>query len=199
MWPQLAPEESRAWSFARGTAGIAASITMGILLALLPVPAFAQGSSSHAGTVRIENEKERDIFTQLRCMCGGCERLPLTTCACGDAESAREAIRAKMVAGQTKDQIVLAYQKEYGTSALTVPPNTGGMQAIYAVPLVLIAAGGVGLAVLVRKWRNKDDDDKRGGGGAAGGSGGAKPTSEVPKKRDEYDARLDEELKDLDG
>ena len=68
--------------------------------------------------------------------------------------------------------------------------------------LVLIAAGGVGLAVLVKRWRGgKDDDDKGGGGASGGGSDGKGSASkdDKPAGRDEYDARLDEELKDLDG
>src|SRR5437660_11837967 len=55
MWPEFEPEESRVWSFARSTAAIAASVTIGILIAVLPAPAFAQSSSLHSGTVKIEN------------------------------------------------------------------------------------------------------------------------------------------------
>ncbi len=189
MWPELQPQESRAWQFARGAAGVTASITLGIFLALLPQAAFAQGSSTHAGTVRIESEQERDVFGKLRCMCGGCERLPLTTCACPESDEARAKVRAKIKAGEQRDQIMMEYVQEWGTDAIVVPPNTGAMRAIYAVPLAAIVGGGVGLGVLIRKWRGK--------GRARAPEPPRKAGDEAP--RDEYDARLDEELKDLDG
>jgi cytochrome c-type biogenesis protein CcmF len=187
MWPELQPEESRAWQFARGSAAVAASITLGIILALMPVPAFAQATSSlHSGTVHIEDPKEKDIFSKLRCMCGGCQRLPLDSCACPEADNAREAIRARMRAGDARDEIILGYAKQWGNDAIIVPPNEGAMRAIYAVPLAAIVGGGFGLAMLLKRWRKPK-----------GSTPEAKPSD--AKARDEYDARLDEELKDLDG
>ncbi len=194
MWPELRPQESRAWQFARGSAAVAASTMLGILLAIMPHPAFAQQTSSslHSGTVRIENEKERELFGQVRCMCGTCARDLLTTCACSTAEDARNAIRAKLRAGETRDQILLAYQKEYGSESMAIPPNTGAMRAIYAVPLAAILGGGVGLGVLLHRWRAKSKTAP-----VDAGTGNARPRGATG--RDEYDARLDEELKDLDG
>ena len=191
MWPELTPQESRVWAVTRGVAGATASITLGILLALMPATARAQGSSStHAGTVHIESPEEREIFGALRCMCGGCERLPLTTCACSTADDARETIRSQMRAGQLKDQIILAYAKEYGQDALTVPPNSGALRAIYAVPLFAIGAGGVGVVLLLRRWKARGQAaEKKESKARAGGK---------PSKNDPYDARLDEELKSLD-
>jgi cytochrome c-type biogenesis protein CcmF len=187
MWPELQPEESRAWQFARGSAAVAASVTLGIFLALLPVPAFAQATSSqHAGTVHIEDPKEKNIFGKLRCMCGGCQRLPLDSCACTYADDYREDIRAKMRAGDSQDEIIAYWAKRWGSDAIIVPPNEGAMRAIYAVPLAAIVGGGIGLGVLVRRWRKPS--------GAA-----TPPKPSDAKPRDEYDARLDEELKDLDG
>ncbi|HEY2368148.1 MAG TPA: cytochrome c-type biogenesis protein CcmH, partial [Polyangiaceae bacterium] len=176
-------------------AGATASFTLGIIIAAMPAPAWAQqqGTSSlHAGTVHIENEREHALFNSLRCMCGTCARDLLSTCSCTDAEEAREALRRKVAQGETNDQIILEYAQQYGAEALAIPPNQGGMRAIYAVPLVAIAAGGAGIVVLIRRWRGKPtskkkktDDDDKGGGGEA--------------KRDALDERLDEELRDLDG
>src|SRR5262249_13770197 len=126
-----------------------------------------------------------------RCMCGTCERLMLTACSCSTAEEARETIRKQLAAGETKDQIVLAYVKEYGNDALVVPPNKGGLRAIYAVPLAAFAAGGLGVFALFRRWRAHPDLPAPSGPGE-----GEKLAARSAK--DEYDARLDEELRKLD-
>jgi cytochrome c-type biogenesis protein CcmH/NrfF len=123
-------------------------------------------------------------------MCGGCARDLLSTCACPTADDARADLRAQLAAGQTKDQIILAYQKEYGSEAISVPRNEGAMRAIYAVPLVAIVAGGAGVVMMLRRWKQKPP------GGPGSTSGGPDKGN---KAKDDYDRRLDEELKDLDG
>src|SRR5262249_4289539 len=46
MWPELQPQESRVWHAVRGAGAVATSITLGVVLALLPVPAFAPQQAS---------------------------------------------------------------------------------------------------------------------------------------------------------
>ncbi len=189
MWPELQPAESRVWAFARGAAGATAAFTLGIIIAAMPAPAWAQQagtSSMHAGTVHIENPREHALFNSLRCMCGTCPRDLLSTCSCSDAEDAREALRKKIAEGETNDQIILEYAQQYGSEALSIPPNRGGMRAIYAVPLVAFGAGGAGVIVLIRRWKGQKGDKK------SSTKGGTEA------KRDDYDDRLDEELRDLD-
>ncbi len=201
MFPEFQEEESKAWRVARGTAAITASILLGLLLALMPSPAFAQGTSSlHSGTVKIENEKEKEVFGALRCMCGTCARDLLSTCGCGEADEMREKLRAKIAAGATKDQIVAEYAKEFGSESLAIPPNTGAMKAIYVVPLTVIGGGAVGLALMLRRWRSHDvpeavTDAKI---EVASNDTPAKKSKKKTDARDAYDARLDEELRDLD-
>jgi cytochrome c-type biogenesis protein CcmF len=192
MWPQLVLEESRFWAYGRSFAGIATSVSVGLLLALLPAPAYAQAGmdNMHSHTIRIENDHERAIFGAVRCMCGGCTIDTLATCACETAEAAREEIRREIAAGKTKDEIILSYREAYGITAMAIPPNEGALRAIYAVPLVAIFGGAVGLGFTIRRWRARGRTVQ----------GEAQPAKDAPApKRDDYDARLDDELKDLDG
>jgi cytochrome c-type biogenesis protein CcmF len=200
MFPEFQEEESKAWRVARGTAAITASILLGLLLALMPSPAFAQGTSSlHSGTVKIENEKEKEVFGALRCMCGTCARDLLSTCGCGEADEMREKLRAKIAAGATKDQIVAEYAKEFGSESLAIPPNTGAMKAIYVVPLTVIGGGAVGLALMLRRWRSHDVPEAATNEKVELASNDtAKKSKKKNDARDAYDARLDEELRDLD-
>jgi cytochrome c-type biogenesis protein CcmF len=196
LWPQVVPEESRAFAFARGLAGVATSVSIGLLIAMMPSPAYAQAGMDdmHSGTIRIDNDHERDIFGSLRCMCG-CARDTLATCNCGAfAEPAREEIRRQISEGMTKEQILLQYTAIHGTDALSVPLNAGALRAIYAVPLVAFLGGAVGLGVAVRRWqaRGTHRNPKLPATGA--------PTAgQVAPKGDDYDARLDDELRNLDG
>jgi cytochrome c-type biogenesis protein CcmH/NrfF len=144
---------------------------------------------SNSGTVHIENDLERSVFGSLRCMCGTCARDLLSTCTCETAEEARTAIRAKLKAGETRDQVLAEYQAEYGSDAMAVPPNHGLLRAIWAVPVFGIAVGAVGLARMMKRWRMP------GGGPTDTAPVAGGPTGVTP---DVYDARLDEELKHLD-
>ncbi len=72
--------------------------------------------------------------------------------------------------------------------SVNIPGNHGVLRAIYLVPVVAITLGAAGLAQMLRRWRR--------GGSAADTSGGA--VGQTATRRDGYDARLDDELKDLD-
>jgi cytochrome c-type biogenesis protein CcmF len=202
MWPQLELGESRVWLGARGAAGVAASVMLGIMLAATPAahaqpaPGMVPGMST-TGTVHIENEVERALFGTLRCMCG-CPREALSTCACEPASEARERIRAKLLAGEARDQIIAEYAAEHGGDALAilaVPPNRGAFRAIWALPVAAISLGAFGLGRLMRRWRGgaAGAGTTPAGGRTAPGKGGTPPSA-----RDRYDDRLDDELNDLD-
>jgi cytochrome c-type biogenesis protein CcmF len=191
MWPQLEVGESRVWAGARGIAATAASVVFGIMLAATPA-AHAQtmpGMSGNTGTVRVESDVERSVFSSLRCMCGSCARDLLSTCTCETAEEARDTIREKLRAGEHRDQILAEYEAQYGTEAMAVPPNHGAFRVIWMLPVAGIGAGAYAMARVVRRWRSGD-----GAAPSAPHGGEAK----APPVRDAYDARLDDELKDLD-
>jgi cytochrome c-type biogenesis protein CcmF len=192
MWPQLELGESRVWAGARGVAAVAGSVIFGIMLAATPAanaqtPARVMTQGPNTGTVHIANDTERAVFGQLRCMCGTCAREPLSTCTCETAEEARENIREKLLAGEAQDKILAEYVAQYGTEALTVPPNTGFSRAIWAVPVAAIGLGAFGVGAMVRRWRSS-------GTASEPKAGAARPAT----VRDAYDAQLDDELKDLD-
>jgi LPXTG-motif cell wall-anchored protein len=119
-------------------------------------------------------------------MCGTCPRELLSTCACSHADETRDRIRVQIARGESAQSIIDGYVAEYGSASLAIPPNTGGMRAIYMVPLGGIALAGIGLVFLLKRWR-KDPPD------------GPPPPPTGGGKRDAYDDRIDAELKDLDG
>jgi hypothetical protein len=116
----------------------------------------------------------------------------------------------RLARGETPESIIDDYVKENGTASLAIPPNSGVMRSIYAVPIVALVGTGVALAVVLRRWRSNATQSPEHGnkvaapdaGGGGGGGGGKKtdaPVAGESKKRDAYDDRIDAELKDLDG
>ena len=83
--------------------------------------------------------------------------------------------------------IMKEYAAQYGTGALAVPPNQGGMRGIYAIPAAAVLGGAALVFTVLRKWKRRGDDADA--AAKAGHDAGAK---------DEYDERLDAELKRLD-
>ncbi|HKQ70668.1 MAG TPA: cytochrome c-type biogenesis CcmF C-terminal domain-containing protein [Polyangiaceae bacterium] len=192
MWPEVAFQEAGAgWSYLRMAGGLTSSILFGVMLALMPARAFGQQNSSsslHAGTVEIRDPTEHALFSSLLCQCGDCPRLPLSSCTCSTADATRSEIRSRLHAGATIEDIRADYVREHGAAALSVPPNTGALRAIYMVPGV-IGVGGLGFVLLlVRRWKKRGEE-----------GGPTSSPSSSPSERDEYDAKLDEELKKLDG
>jgi cytochrome c-type biogenesis protein CcmF len=187
MWPDPEVEEVRAMSWVRAGGAVASSLIFGLLLAFTPARAFAQtggGSSSMAGEVHMNSEAEKTLFSRVLCMCGGCERLPLSNCTCDWADNMRKKLSARLAAGDSIDAITEAYGKEHGIGSLNVPPSRGYLKSIWIVPSALVVIGGIGAFFVVRSWTKKP----KGPTEPPADKGAAAP----PK--DDYDAKLDAEL-----
>ena|SRR5689334_5203585 len=158
-----------------------------------PLPAQGQGMdhSNRQGLIGAQTDAERQAFAALACRCGGCPNEALSTCPCGPADGYRNEIRAMIARGMTLEEIKKEWEKRFGPDALTVPPNRGANRAMYVVPFILIVLF-AGVVVSVLRHFRKRDEEKNQAAAAAGGaplSGGA---------HDEYDDKLDDELKRLD-
>jgi cytochrome c-type biogenesis protein CcmH/NrfF len=96
-------------------------------------------------------------------------------------------VREQLARGDSTEVIAANYVAEYGSAALAVPANKGALRLIYAVPIAA-SIGGLGVVfVVVRRWKRRGD--------AAAPAKSSHPSTD----RDEYDAKLDEELKKLDA
>lgn len=143
-----------------------------------------------SGTVGIQNDDEHKLFWSLICMCG-CPRETLGTCTCGTAHATRQELRSQLASGKSIEQIQSDYAARWGYNALAVPPNTGSQRAVWALPLVAILAGAIGVGVALRRWRRRSDDRDRKAAGADG-------KNQASSERDAYDDKLDDELKRMD-
>jgi cytochrome c-type biogenesis protein CcmH/NrfF len=149
------------------------------------------------GIVGIQNETEHKLFHSLICTCG-CPRESLGTCTCGFAHERRDEIRALLAEGRSIEDIQTAYAARFGPQSLAVPPNKGGYRLLYLFPLGALVVGAGLVIVTLRRWRERSatrtGETKERDGNPSGGRG-VKPG---PDARDDYDDKLDEELRNLD-
>jgi cytochrome c-type biogenesis protein CcmF len=172
-----------------------------VLLALAASAAFFFGASSlahgqsdgtsslHAGSVTMHNDLEKQLFQRLLCMCGDCQRLPLSTCSCGWADDMRAKVRDEISRGVTPEKIQADYRAVHGAKSLAIPSDKGLDRALWAVPLGLIAVA-AGLLV----WRGRGWVAAR-QPAPASASG---DTDVARAEREGYDAALDAELRKLE-
>jgi cytochrome c-type biogenesis protein CcmH/NrfF len=170
--------------------------SIAVLLSLQSLsPALGQGmnhtGADRTGLIEVKGDLERQAFANLACCCGGCPHEAILTCPCAVADRYRAEVRAMIADGLSLEQIKAEWRTRYGADALTVPPNTGANRILYVAPLVIII-GAAGLVIFaLRHFRRREVENSR--VVAAGG---------VPLARaddDEYDKKLDDELKQLDN
>lgn len=162
-------------------------------LALLTTasPAHAQAAMDRSGVLDIRNDDEKRIFRDLQCTCG-CPRESIVTCTCSTAAGFRTEVRGMLAEGMTHEQIRAVWVKRFGPQALMVPPNAGGNRLLYVGPLVAIVAMAAFVATMLRRFQ------RRGAENAKAAEAAAPVAAVAPTGPDEYDQRLDEELKQLD-
>jgi cytochrome c-type biogenesis protein CcmH len=100
------------------------------------------------------------------------------------ANQLRREIRSRLRAGQSPDVIEADLVARYGEKILAVP--TGNPLREVGIGLsVLVVLGAVGVGTILGRWRRRSDGD-------------VKRVGDPNAKRDEWDDRLDEELRDVD-
>ena len=99
------------------------------------------------------------------------------------ADEVRKDVRARLAAGQTRDQILNAYVSQYGKRILAEPPAEGFDLALYLLPPILLIASAALVIALVRRFSRQP---------------AVAVDVAAPIVSATYDERLDDELRDLD-
>jgi cytochrome c-type biogenesis protein CcmH len=71
------------------------------------------------------------------------------------AERMKTFIRVRIAAGDTEEEIKDALVAEFGTEVLAEPPGGGFGLLAWLLPLGALVAGGVVIAILVRRWTRR--------------------------------------------
>lgn len=158
-------------------------LLLGIGVLLFVTPAMAQESTPPPPVATPSDNEVNAIAKNMYCPV--CENVPLDVCPTLACIQWRELIREKLIEGLSEDEIYDYFVLQYGDRVLAAPPATGLNLLIYIAPPVLIAATFYIVWQMMRRMR------------AAGAAAGAAQVR-APEAKDDYHARLEDELKRLD-
>jgi cytochrome c-type biogenesis protein CcmH len=94
----------------------------------------------------------RRVALQLQCPV--CEGESIADSPSGLAADMRTVIRAKLVAGESDQQILDEFVASYGDSILTDPPKRGISLGVWVGPVLGVIAGVTLVTLLLRTWRH---------------------------------------------
>jgi cytochrome c-type biogenesis protein CcmF len=189
----LLPERAYSFAVAKLPAEMATGTTALLLAAVLvgwPIAAHAQHVESGTTVpVIARTPLERAMQKKLICMCGTCGRQLLSECQCSLASNMRTELAKLVAEGKTEQQITDYYIAKYGSQEpLASPIDTGFNRLAWLVPYMLGGTGLVVVGMAAVKWSRRRDHAES----AAQAGDKAKDVD------DELEARLDDELRNLD-
>jgi cytochrome c-type biogenesis protein CcmH len=114
------------------------------VLALLPAAVYAQDDISDDEV----NEVAKDLY------CPVCESTPLDVCPTQACADWRELIRTKLAAGETQQDVLDYFARQYGDGVLANPPRRGvSLIVLWVLPVLLVLLGGLLFFRLLRSMR----------------------------------------------
>ncbi len=183
----LLPERATAYAAAKVPAAAATTTMLLFMLGGLVPHAHAQHIENSQVVLLVPRSPvEKELRANIVCMCGTCGRKRVGECTCGTAEAMRSEIADLVAAGKSYDEVVDFYVKKYGSQEVLASPIDEGFNRLawflpYAVGLVgILVVGGVAV-----RWTRK-------------GNGTPVPAPPQTAATEAREARLDDELRDLD-
>ena len=161
---------------------------LALLLALLPAAVYAQDDISDDEV----NEVAKDLY------CPVCESTPLDVCPTQACADWRELIRTKLAAGETQQDVLDYFARQYGDGVLANPPRRGvSLIVLWVLPVLVVLLGGLLLFRLLRGMRPAATAPLPSGSAAPQPprSPAPPPTTKPDEPLDEYIARVERELK----
>jgi cytochrome c-type biogenesis protein CcmH len=147
----------------------------GLAMALFYQPAAAQNPTP-------SDDQVNRIAHQLYCPV--CENTPLDVCPTEACRQWRDLIRQQLSEGWSEARIKQYFVDQYGARVLAEPPRSGLNWLVYILPPLIILGGALLLFRAFRSWTKTQD---------ARVDASAKTERNI--KKDEYVARLEDELK----
>ncbi len=117
---------------------------LALLLVLLPAAVYGQEGITDDEV----NEVAKDVY------CPVCESTPLDVCPTQACADWRELIRTKLAEGQSRDEILEYFARQYGDGVLSNPPRRGAnLIILWILPFAGVLLGLLLFARLLRGMR----------------------------------------------
>ena len=156
-------------------------ILLALLLALLPAAVYAQDEPVTDDEV---NAIAKDVY------CPVCESTPLDVCPTAACADWRELIRTKLAEGQSREEILEYFARQYGDGVLSNPPRRGAsLIVLWILPILGVLVGLLLFSFLLRGMRKPAPEA---------------PAAPAPKPKastgdptlDDYIARIEKEVEE---
>ncbi len=157
---------------------------------LIVLTALAAGALGLASAWWMAQPDHRiDPFTRLAgeigCQCGDCNLRPIGTCGCGFADGMLAELRELVDTGQSDEQVMTTLVARYNSTIRIKPDSSGFGLLAWAVPILLLTMGAVGVGAVLSHWARKDFDDDDPSKPPV-----ASPSTPATTMQDDNDARL---------
>jgi cytochrome c-type biogenesis protein CcmF len=183
----LLPESAFAFAAEKIPAG-AATTSLLLLFVLWPDAARAQHiENPQAVIIAPKSQLEKDMQSEIICMCGTCGRKRIGECTCSLAAEMREQVATLVAEGKTREQIYAYYIAKYGSQEpLASPIDEGFNRLAWFFPYLIGATGAASVALVAFRWSRRE-----------GANDSLEPLAD-PIEDPTLRERLDDELRDLD-
>jgi cytochrome c-type biogenesis protein CcmH/NrfF len=126
---------------------------------------------------------------ELVCICPTCGKKNIAECTCPVAGRMRSELAEQVKLGKGRDDIRAWFVGRYGSQEpLGAPLDRGFNRLAWVFPYLVGGASLLGVGIVVSRWKKKDGDAEK----------GTAPFSAPESRSDALNARLDDELRDLE-
>ncbi len=122
--------------------------TLALILGLFMAPAYAITPEEQLADPILE-DRARNISQQLRCLV--CQNQSIDDSDADLARDLRVEVRSLITQGFDDDDIMARIRATYGDYVLLNPPVTGATSLLWAMPIILLVLGGLGVLARMRK------------------------------------------------
>jgi len=109
------------------------------------------------------SERAKKVGAQVNCMCGSCS-MTAAGCShpggefsgpCPTAKGMLQEIDQRAAKGETDEQIIAAFVKEFGSTVYAEPPKSGFSLVAWVMPTAYLVLGALVVVFVISRWLKK--------------------------------------------
>lgn len=121
------------------------------------------------------SERAKRVGSKLNCMCGSCN-MTAAGCShpggefsgpCPTAKGMLQEVDQRGAKGESDEQIMQAFVKEFGSTVYAEPPKSGFSLVAWVMPTAYLVLGALVVIFVISRWTKKNTSEAGVGGAAA--------------------------------